>query len=94
VLTMTFSEFGRRVFQNASQGTDHGTASQMFLMGPMIKPGVLNDHPSLDDLDNGDLKYTTDFRGVYAAILENWLKADSKTILEGNFKPVPIIRKA
>jgi uncharacterized protein (DUF1501 family) len=94
VLTMTFSEFGRRVGQNASQGTDHGTASQMFLMGPMVKAGVLNDHPSLTDLDNGDLKFNTDFRSVYAGVLEGWLKADSKKILEHEFKPVAVVKKA
>ncbi len=94
VLTMTFSEFGRRVYQNASNGTDHGTASQMFLVGPMVRPGVLNDHPSLTDLDNGDLKFTTDFRAVYAGILEQWLKADSKKILEGAYRPVQVINKA
>ncbi len=94
VLTMTFSEFGRRVYQNASQGTDHGTASQMFLMGPMVKPGVLNDHPSLSDLDNGDLKYTTDFRAVYAGVLEGWLKGDPKKILDGNYRPMQVVKKA
>lgn len=94
VLTMSFSEFGRRVYQNASQGTDHGTASQMFLVGPMVRAGVLNDHPSLSDLDNGDLKYTTDFRRVYAGILDGWLKADSKKILEGTYKPVQVVKKA
>lgn len=94
VLTMTFSEFGRRVGQNASQGTDHGTAAPMFLFGPMVKPGVIGDHPSLTDLDEGDLKYHIDFRTVYAGILESWLKADSRKILEGEYKPVPVIRKA
>jgi uncharacterized protein (DUF1501 family) len=91
VLTMTFSEFGRRVSQNASQGTDHGTAAPMFLMGPMVSKGVLTDHPSLSDLDAGDLKYTVDFREVYAGVLEKWLKGDSKAILEGTFKPAPVL---
>lgn len=94
VLTMSFSEFGRRVAQNASQGTDHGTAAPMFLFGPMVRPGVIGEHPSLTDLDDGDLKYRIDFRTVYAGILEGWLKADSKKILEGTFKPLPVIRKA
>jgi len=94
VLTMSFSEFGRRVAQNASQGTDHGTAAPMFLFGPMIKPGILGDHPSLTDLDDGDLKFRTDFRAVYAGILEGWLKADSKKVLEGHFAPLPVVRKA
>lgn len=94
VLTMTFSEFGRRVGQNASGGTDHGTAAPMFLAGPMVKPGVLNKHPSMTDLDGGDLKYTTDFRGVYAGVLANWLKADSKKVLEGDFRAFDAIKKA
>ncbi|MFN0132377.1 MAG: DUF1501 domain-containing protein [Phycisphaerales bacterium] len=94
VLTMSFSEFGRRVGQNASQGTDHGTAAPMFLMGPMVKPGVVGEHPSLTDLDDGDLKYRIDFRTVYAAILSKWLGADSKAILEGTFKPADVIREA
>ena len=94
VLTMTFSEFGRRVSQNASQGTDHGTAAPMFLMGPMVNQGVLTDHPSLTDLDAGDLKHTVDFREVYAGVLQGWLKGDSKAILGSGFRPAPVIRKA
>ena len=94
VLTMSFSEFGRRVAQNASGGTDHGTAAPMFLFGPMVKAGVHGKHPSLTDLDQGDLKYGTDFRGVYAAILESWLKADSRKILEGSYRPFDVINKA
>ena len=94
VLTMQFSEFGRRVSQNASQGTDHGTAAPMFLFGPMVAPGVLNPHPSLTDLDAGDLKYTVDFREVYAGVLASWLKADAKKILEGSYRAAPILKKA
>lgn len=93
VLTMTFSEFGRRVGQNGSQGTDHGTAAPMFLAGPMVKPGVLNAHPSLTDLDQGDLKFTVDFRNVYASVLERWLKADSRKILEGSYAPLDAVKK-
>jgi uncharacterized protein (DUF1501 family) len=92
VLMMSFSEFGRRVGQNASQGTDHGTAAPMFLMGPNAKPGVLSPHPSLRDLEDGDLKFNTDFRGVYASILEDWLKADSDKVLEGRFKPLKVVK--
>lgn len=92
VLTMSFSEFGRRVAQNASQGTDHGTAAPMFLFGPMVRPGVIGDHPSLTDLDDGDLKHRIDFRSVYAGILDGWLKADPKKVLEGSFKALPVIR--
>ncbi len=94
VLTMSFSEFGRRVGQNASQGTDHGTAGPMFLFGPMLRPGVHGDHPSLTDLDDGDLKFRIDFREVYAGILEQWLKADSKKILEGSYRALDVLKKA
>jgi uncharacterized protein (DUF1501 family) len=93
VLTMAFSEFGRRVTQNASQGTDHGTAAPMFLFGPMVKPGVQGEHPSLTDLDQGDLKYKTDFRSVYAGILESWFKTPSKPILEASYHPSDILKK-
>lgn len=94
VLTMSFSEFGRRVAQNASQGTDHGTAAPMFLFGPMVRAGVIGDHPSLTDLDDGDLKHRIDFRSVYAGILDGWLKADPKKVLEGEFKALTVIKKA
>jgi uncharacterized protein (DUF1501 family) len=73
VAVMTFSEFGRRVTQNASAGTDHGAAAPMFFFGDRVMPGVLGRHPSLTDLDNGDLRYTVDFRQCYAAILQQWL---------------------
>ena len=92
VLTMTFSEFGRRVGQNASGGTDHGTAAPMFLCGPMVRPGILGQHPSMRDLDSGDLKYNLDFRTVYAAILDEWLQADSTAILGERFRPAKIFR--
>ncbi len=92
VLVMTFSEFGRRVSVNASGGTDHGAAAPMFLMGPKITPGLLGQHPSLTDLDSGDLKYNTDFRSVYATILQNWLETPSKPILGSQFQTLPILR--
>lgn len=85
-LVMTFSEFGRRVAQNASRGTDHGTANTVFLAGgKLTKAGLLNALPDLSDLDNGDLKYTTDFRSVYATLLNKWLGADDVKILGRNF---------
>ena len=68
---MTFSEFGRRVAQNASNGTDHGTAMPLFVVGGKLKGGLYGAHPSLTDLDNGDLKFATDFRSVYATVLAN-----------------------
>jgi uncharacterized protein (DUF1501 family) len=85
VLVMTFSEFGRRVAQNGSGGTDHGTAAPLFLFGNPVKPGVYGTSPSLTDLDRGDLKFGTDFRCVYATILEKWLGADSRAVLNGAF---------
>lgn len=85
-LVMTFSEFGRRVKQNASQGTDHGTANVvMFAGGSLRKTGVLNDAPDLNDLDEGDLKYKVDFRQVYATILQNWLGTDHEIVLGKKF---------
>ncbi len=92
VLVMTFSEFGRRVVQNASGGTDHGAAAPMFLMGPKIVPGLLGRYPSLMDLDQGDLKYNVDFRSVYATILQNWMDTPSKPILGNQFPTLPILR--
>lgn len=82
VLFFTFSEFGRRVAQNASAGTDHGTANNMFLMGGGLKEkGLLNSLPDLADLDDGDLKYKIDFKNVYATVLNKWLGADDNKIL-------------
>ena len=82
VLMFTFSEFGRRVSQNASGGTDHGTANNMFLIGRALKQkGIINSMPDLDDLEEGDLKYKIDFKTVYATVLRNWLDADDTAIL-------------
>ncbi len=94
VLTMTFSEFGRRVGQNGSGGTDHGAAAPMFFVGPMIKPGVQNAHPSLTNLDDGDLKYGVDFRSVYAGVLKDWLKADPNQVLGRAWAPMRLLQKA
>ena len=86
VLITTFSEFGRRVVQNASGGTDHGTANNMFFIGGGLKQtGILNPVPDLSDLQDGDLKHTIDFKKVYATILKNWLNADDKKILGQQF---------
>ena len=82
VLLFTFSEFGRRVEQNASNGTDHGTANNMFLVsGGLKRKGVLNPMPDLSDLNEGDLKYNVDFKNVYATVLKKWLNADDEKIL-------------
>ncbi len=91
VMTMAFSEFGRRVAENASQGTDHGAAGPMFLFGPMVRPGLLGEHPSLTKLDKGDLIHTVDFRSVYAGVLEQWMKADSKKVLGKVYRPAVVV---
>jgi uncharacterized protein (DUF1501 family) len=87
VVTIAFSEFGRRLKENFSQGTDHGVAGPMFLFGPKIKPGLHGKYPSLaeGDLTNGDLRHTVDFRSVYATMLEKWLGTRSEPILGGKF---------
>lgn len=90
-LVMTFSEFGRRVKENASQGTDHGAAAPMFFVGGKVKPGILGAHPSLTDLDDGDLKHHTDYRQVYATILEDWLGQPSEPIVGGSYKKLPLL---
>lgn len=92
VLIMTFSEFGRRVKQNASGGTDHGTANNVFLMGGQLnKAGFYNNAPRLDKLDAKDLIYEIDFRNIYADLLNQWLNADAKIILQGQFDGLGII---
>ncbi len=86
VLMMTFSEFGRRVSQNGSNGTDHGTANNMFFIsGGLKEKGILNALPDLSDLNEGDLKYTVDFKNVYATVLNKWLGADDKLILSHKY---------
>lgn len=91
VLTMSFSEFGRRVKENGSQGTDHGCAGPMFLYGPGVKPGLHGKYPSLTDLDKGDLKFNVDFRSVYAAVLDRWLGTSSESVLGGSFAPLDCV---
>lgn len=92
VLLFTFSEFGRRVEQNASVGTDHGTANNMFFVsGGLKKKGVLNAMPDLGDLNEGDLKYTVDFKNVYATVLKKWLNADDAAILNKQYAMMDFI---
>jgi uncharacterized protein (DUF1501 family) len=83
VVVAVYSEFGRRVRANASDGTDHGTASDMFLLGDGVRGGLHGEPPSLTDLDDGDLKFTVDFRDVYATLLDGVLGADPQRILDG-----------
>lgn len=93
VVVMTFSEFGRRVAQNANGGTDHGAAAPMFLVGPILKAGLAGKSPSLapKDLVNGDPKHTTDFRSIYAGVLKDWLGANPEPVLGRKFDPFPLI---
>jgi uncharacterized protein (DUF1501 family) len=91
VLLMTFSEFGRRVSENANGGTDHGAAAPMFVMGGAVKAGMFGKYPSLTDLDRGDLKFNTDFRTVYGTILDRWLKAPSQVVLGRKFPELAIV---
>ena len=87
-MVLVFSEFGRRVAQNASNGTDHGTANGVLLLGGALKKaGVLNPAPNLADLDaDGDLRHQIDFRGIYAPLLKDWLGADDTAILGRDFE--------
>jgi uncharacterized protein (DUF1501 family) len=93
VLVMTFSEFGRRVAENANGGTDHGAAAPMFIVGDKVKAGLLGHYPSLapQDLFQGDIKFNVDFRNVYAGVLEQWLKTPSAPILGRQFEPLPVV---
>lgn len=92
-IILTFSEFGRRVKQNASRGTDHGAANNAIVIGGALKkPGIYNELPNLADLDaNGDIKYTIDFRSIYATILNNWLDVDDHTVLQKNFSKLGFV---
>ena len=92
VLLVAFSEFGRRVKENASEGTDHGAAAPMFVAGPRAVPGLHGEHPSLSDLEDGDIKHHTDFRQVYASILEEWLDWPSEPVLGASFDKINLIR--
>jgi uncharacterized protein (DUF1501 family) len=85
VIVMTFSEFGRRVAENASGGTDHGAAAPLFVLGGRVRPGLHGAPPNLEKLDRGDLIHTTDFRSVYATVLDQWLHAPSEKILHRKF---------
>jgi uncharacterized protein (DUF1501 family) len=89
---MVFSEFGRRVEENQSGGTDHGTAGPVFLLGNSLRGGWQGDYPSLAQLDEGDLRYQVDFRQVYATLLEDWLEIDSHKILGGNYDALRCFR--
>lgn len=93
VAVMCFSEFGRRIAQNDSNGTDHGAAAPMFIAGNKVKGGLHGAHPSLaaEDTKSGDLRFTTDFRRVYASLLDRWLNADSAAVLGNRFEPLDLL---
>lgn len=91
LLMMTFSEFGRRAKENGSKGTDHGSAAPLFLLGGKVKPGVVGTHPSLEKIPDGNLVHHTDFRQVYAAILDQWLGVSSKEVLGQTYKSLPVL---
>lgn len=91
VLLMTFSEFGRRVAENASAGTDHGAAAPLFLAGGAVKGGLFGSHPSLSDLHRGDLVHAIDFRSVYATVLEKWMQTPSEWVLGQRFPLLDVV---
>jgi len=92
VLILVFSEFGRRLAENASGGTDHGTAAPVFLLGQAVIPGLHGSYPNLQDLQDGDPKHAIDFRRVYATVLDQWLSVSSEKVLGEPFAPLPVIR--
>ncbi|HEX4795131.1 MAG TPA: DUF1501 domain-containing protein [Humisphaera sp.] len=94
VLLMAFSEFGRRVAENSSLGTDHGAAAPLFVAGAAVKGGLIGTTPSLSELVDGDVKMSIDFRQVYATLLENWLQIPAKQVLAGEFEPLPLLKQA
>lgn len=92
VMLMTFSEFGRRLAENGSQGTDHGAAAPMFLAGPACRPGVIGAPPDLGLLEDGDVRFQVDFRSVYAGLLADWLAIDPVPVLGERFAPLAVAR--
>jgi uncharacterized protein (DUF1501 family) len=93
VVLVAYSEFGRRVAANANQGTDHGTAGPVFVAGPRVRGGFVGAQPSLTDLDNGDLKPTTDFRDVYATLLSDVLGSDPEPVVGVGRVRLPLITR-
>jgi uncharacterized protein (DUF1501 family) len=91
VLVVSFSEFGRRVDENASAGTDHGVAGPMLLLGESVKGGLHGKQPSLTDLDDGDLKMQVDFRSVYATVLDDWMRVAPEKVLGTPFPKIALV---
>ena len=92
ILVVAFSEFGRRVADNASLGTDHGTAGPMFIAGTPAKGGLYGKNCSLQDLEAGDLKFTTDFRRAYATVLQGWFGVEPEKVLGEKYEPIPFLK--
>jgi len=92
LLIMTFSEFGRRARENGSRGTDHGSGAPMILVGGRVRSGVVGEHPSLSSLEDGNLRHHTDFRQVYATILDRWLGVPSRQVLGQEYRAVDVLR--
>ncbi|HZQ87646.1 MAG TPA: DUF1501 domain-containing protein [Acidimicrobiales bacterium] len=91
VVLFTWSEFGRRIVENASQGTDHGAAAPMFVIGAPVKGGLMGEYPSLTQTDSGNLVYSTDFRSVYQSLITDWLAADASAVLGATFPQTRVI---
>jgi uncharacterized protein (DUF1501 family) len=92
VVLVTYSEFGRTVLENGRRGTDHGSAAPMFLIGGKVKGGLVGPHPSLAQLEGGGAKHHTDFRRVFATLLDRWLGWPSKPILGGDYAPLEVLK--
>ena len=91
VLLLVFSEFGRRLTENANLGTDHGTAAPIFLAGPSVRRGLHGPYPNLTDLEDGDPRHAIDFRRIYATILDRWLNCPSRPVLGDEFPHLDLI---
>ena len=91
LVVLAFSEFGRRLKENGSRGTDHGVAAPMLVAGARVKGGLYGKHPSLTDLDDGDLRHTVDFRAVYAVIVERWFAVEHERVLGERYEPPPLV---
>ncbi|MDF2651154.1 MAG: hypothetical protein K0Q73_6959 [Paenibacillus sp.] len=91
VVTLVFSEFGRRLKENGSGGTDHGTAAPVLVLGGQVKGGLFGAYPSLTNLDQGDLKYEVDFRSIYYTLVDDWLRGDAKSVLGGTYEKLGFV---
>ena len=91
VLGVTFSEFGRRLAENGSSGTDHGKAAPLFVFGSAVRPGIIGEHPSLSELDRGDPQFQIDFRRVYATVINDWLGVDATAVLANRYARLPLL---